>query len=544
LLQDLMSGARLLGVLIELETRPIEGSYHEFVGENQIEGQQAKLLKMQELTRDIAIYNNDFALADFVLNQMAIDSVELEKGLKEIDASRVAVLTARGIEIEDVLKEIRDGLGRRNRPKHLPDLEEYIQNISSYSDPQTFLAISRALSGLFAFDLTKGRRSWTGAQRDEIIFCCRVLGYLKLPEMTVTALDMAGEALTDERLLVEVGRALCRTKHYSAEAPIERLRARLKDKAHVWAQILELYKMVPNSPLPENPSAEDILTRAEIMIVKEQPIAARKLLEPRASELTDSSQFHYLLGLTWGAGANGVMHMHRAIELDSKNIKSHQRLAGYYAYMKKADKAEELALKSITLAPDDWRSWHVLGFVYTLGGASKWQDAITATTRALELNPQNYAAYTNRAAMYINLEEFEKAELDLSRALYFNPRHAEAYINRSICRRNLGDIDGAIQDCNRLLEFFPDHMWGILNRADAYFELEEYNKAVLDYSVVIERGGGPLVAAYFGRAKSYQKIGNLDAAADDMYDFLDDFPDHNRTAEAEALLAGREKEMG
>ncbi|MEE9312144.1 MAG: serine/threonine-protein kinase [Planctomycetota bacterium] len=46
-----------------------------------------------------------------------------------------------------------------------------------------------------------------------------------------------------------------------------------------------------------------------------------------------------------------------------------------------------------------------------------------------------------------------------------------------------------------------------------------------------------------GRAKSYRKLDKLDAAAEDMYDFLDEFPNHERTVEAEALLAEIEKEL-
>ncbi|MDC1142697.1 serine/threonine-protein kinase [Planctomycetota bacterium] len=543
LLQDLMKGIRAFSLLIALETTPVEGAYHAFVSDTELARQRARLLEIQGYTCEIAIANSDFALADFVVNEMNVDTEDLQRRQDAVEAARTAQKTARALEMQAALKDIREGLGRPNRAKNLPDLEEYVLNISSYRDPQTYLELSQALSRLFAFNISKGNHAWTGAERDEITFCCRVLGYLRLPQQTVPALTLAAKALKDERLIVEVGRALCRTKHHTAETALEDIRERLKDKQHIWAQILTLYRMVPNGPLPENPTPDDILTRAEIMIIKEQPNEARELLETRSDGLDKLPKYHYLLGMTKPSTQIGVDQMLKVIELDAAHLQAHTRLAEFYGRMKQYKLAEAYGLKAIELDSESWMAWHTLGFVYTLMGPEQRQPAIEAISKSLEINPQNFAAFSNRAAMYIHLKEYGKAEVDLSRALYLNAKHAEAYINRSVCRRALGDLDGALQDCNRMLEFFPDHPWGILNRAETYVLLEKYESAIVDYSTLIERGGPTFVATRIDRARCYFELQNFDAAADDLYEFLDEYPDHTLKAEAEALLDKVEKKL-
>ncbi|MHC4840339.1 MAG: protein kinase domain-containing protein [Planctomycetota bacterium] len=543
LLQDLMKGIRAFSLLITFETMAVEGSYHAFVSDEELKRQRARLLEIQTLTCDIAIANSDFAMADYIVNEMNVPPNELLRRIDHVDAARNAQKFARGEEIQAALKDIREGLGRPNRAKSLPDLEEYIHNISSYREPQTFLEMSQALSNLFAFNISAGNHAWTSAQRDEIIFCCRVLGYLKLPHLTVPALSMAADALKDDRLIVEAGRALCRTKHHTAEPALEKIRKRLQAKRYVWAQILVLYKMVPNGPLPKNPGAEEILNRAEIMIIKEQHKNAGTMLEPRATELSDSPRFHFLRGLAATTTPEGILHMLRTIELDNTHLEAHHKLAEFYTRSGDFRQAQEHGLKGTELDPKSWRSWQVLGFVYSMMGDATHDKAIEAITKSLELNPQDNVSYSNRAAMYIKKGEYNKAEVDLSRALYLNPKHVESYINRSNCRQNLGDYDGALQDCNRVLEIHPDHIWGLVNRGDTYYHLEEYQAAILDYTKVVNSGISELAIARLGRARCYRALGDLDSAVDDLYEFLDDYPEHPNKAEAERLLSTIEEEL-
>jgi tetratricopeptide (TPR) repeat protein len=75
-----------------------------------------------------------------------------------------------------------------------------------------------------------------------------------------------------------------------------------------------------------------------------------------------------------------------------------------------------------------------------------WNGAIRAATAALDLDPENEVAYTNRAGAYANQGLFKEAIHDCDRAVNINPYYALAYNNRGYAMERAGDLPQALEN--------------------------------------------------------------------------------------------------
>jgi Flp pilus assembly protein TadD len=75
-----------------------------------------------------------------------------------------------------------------------------------------------------------------------------------------------------------------------------------------------------------------------------------------------------------------------------------------------------------------------------------WQHAIADCTRAIELRPDDAAAYLTRSAAYAAKEEWDAATADCTRAIELAPAHADAYLNRALAYTEKGEWDRAVAD--------------------------------------------------------------------------------------------------
>ena len=60
----------------------------------------------------------------------------------------------------------------------------------------------------------------------------------------------------------------------------------------------------------------------------------------------------------------------------------------------------------------------------------KYQEALDCYTKAIELDKNDPILYSNRSAMYYNLNDFENALLDAEEAIYLKPDYAKAYLRK------------------------------------------------------------------------------------------------------------------
>ena len=106
-----------------------------------------------------------------------------------------------------------------------------------------------------------------------------------------------------------------------------------------------------------------------------------------------------------------------------------------------------LCTKAIELNPDNAAAYSIRGAIYYR--LNDFNSAVADFNKAITLNPSDYRSYYNRGLAHIKLNDFRKAVADFSGAIQLNPNDADSYYNRAVCRQRLGDNYGAKEDLNR-----------------------------------------------------------------------------------------------
>ncbi len=168
--------------------------------------------------------------------------------------------------------------------------------------------------------------------------------------------------------------------------------------------------------------------------------------------------------------------------------------------------------KAIELDPTDSFAYCDRGYAYDELGQS--DKAIEDFSKAIELDPTDSAAYNNRGITYQNRGELVKAIYDYSEAIRFNPTDSAAYSNRGIVYRMRGQYERAIRDYDEAIRLDPKFIAAYNNRGWAYYVLGRFERAIEDCSEAI-RLDPKYKDAYLSRAEAYRAIGETALAEAD-----------------------------
>jgi tetratricopeptide (TPR) repeat protein len=170
--------------------------------------------------------------------------------------------------------------------------------------------------------------------------------------------------------------------------------------------------------------------------------------------------------------------------------------------------------------------WFEKGF--SLANSKRYEEAIMAYTKALDINPRHAKAYNNRGNAWAKKGNYNRAIADYNKALEINPRLTETYYNRGCNWADKGNYDRAITDYDSALEINPRYAGAYYNRGAAWADKGNYDRAIADFNRALEIN--PRYAgAYYNRGVAWAKKGNYDRAIADFNSALEINP---RDAEA------------
>jgi tetratricopeptide (TPR) repeat protein len=156
--------------------------------------------------------------------------------------------------------------------------------------------------------------------------------------------------------------------------------------------------------------------------------------------------------------------------------------------------------------------------------------AISSFQTTVEQNPEYYAAYMQLGILF-NIKNDPISVQYYNSALNLNPRSTEALYGRAMYFQENEEYNKAITDYTQILQLEP-------NNANAHFNLgyihqvylKIYDQAIKHYTDAI--AADPLYAeAYYNRGLTYETIGNISAAAAD-YKLAMQFRPEYQAAEA------------
>lgn len=169
-----------------------------------------------------------------------------------------------------------------------------------------------------------------------------------------------------------------------------------------------------------------------------------------------------------------------------KNYDTYYNLGLIYLAQKKLTVAQQY----FQLAHDknDEKIGALIAMAQTYFDQSRYDECANVTFQALQIDPTSKEALWLRASAYAKNHRYQDAINDLSQITVYHPN--EDYIN---------DI--------------------YLKRAQIYYDFNQYMNAVNDYSIVIRKDSSN-AEAYFGRAKAYEVIQQVEPATAD-YEMLE-----------------------
>lgn len=111
----------------------------------------------------------------------------------------------------------------------------------------------------------------------------------------------------------------------------------------------------------------------------------------------------------------------------------------------------------------------------------QWDYAVEEYGRVLELDAQNLSALYFRAYAYNHLRRYNLALADYEHFLHLVPRHFDAQLGLAMTKRNMGKALETQDVLNQLVEMYPDSALSYAARAAYEQEQQQYDLALFDW---------------------------------------------------------------
>ena len=117
----------------------------------------------------------------------------------------------------------------------------------------------------------------------------------------------------------------------------------------------------------------------------------------------------------------------------------------------------------------------------------QWDYAAEEYGRVLRIDPKNLAALYYRAYVNTTLRRYDLAKSDYETFLTIVPKHFEAQLGLAMIKRKLEHSADALDELNRLVQAFPDSALSYAARAGYEAELKQYDLALYDWDEALKR---------------------------------------------------------
>jgi len=268
------------------------------------------------------------------------------------------------------------------------------------------------------------------------------------------------------------------------------------------------------TPLPEKPLATVPPSTEVVPKENKPPSSPKKVSKPVVppalkAEVTDESA---------KSTDNVRRDQEQSKTLEETRKKTEEALKEIEKLKKEMRKSEgeKVSQEKYTKAVNEWNAtdWFKKGYVLRYTDKNN-QEAMKAFDRAIETDPNYAKAYAQRAAIYIDWEQYLKALMESEQAIKLDPNLAWGFNFRGVARAGLTNYQEAIQDFNKALELAPKYAWPYCNRSWAYFRLRNYHESLKDANKAIELAP-EFSMAYFRRGMALASLSKFQDAIKDF----------------------------
>lgn len=129
--------------------------------------------------------------------------------------------------------------------------------------------------------------------------------------------------------------------------------------------------------------------------------------------------------------------------------------------------------------------------------------SVCMLTVSLTVWSQTAKDYTQKGRDLLEKQEYVEALVNLNKAIELDPNQSAAYFLRGNIKDNFEDKHGAMKDYNLAIEKNPKFADALYARGNVKMALQDYYGAIDDYTAVITINEN-YVEAYFSRGKAKQ----------------------------------------
>ncbi|MBI4242813.1 MAG: tetratricopeptide repeat protein [Planctomycetes bacterium] len=316
------------------------------------------------------------------------------------------------------------------------------------------------------------------------------------------------------------------TLEYSYEEPAEMTRAQkysylfyyqIPDHKNIKKKLEEFCAPPEYQPKPDSTLEND-------------PNLALAYYNKRIQENPEDAQAYYGRGVAWRKGHNDFKakkDFERAVTLNSNYKEVYLQLGKIHFHdltCSDIKGAFKYFNKALEIDPECAEAYLERGRVYNSCG--KWKEVIPEYNKALAINPEYVEAYVERGRSYSH-NEMDLALADYNKAIAINPEYILAYRERAKIYRQKGELNKAINDYTKLIELKDSETFifkkargkeAYEHRASAYKEKGDLEKAIADYTTLIEDYDDSYYSKeyYSYRAVAYFLLGDYDKSWEDV----------------------------
>ncbi|MDP7035933.1 MAG: tetratricopeptide repeat protein, partial [Planctomycetota bacterium] len=404
----------------------------------------------------MALAARDYLMSYLAFSQLVrfgVPKEKVEHRILQIERNRRVELEWKESRLEEILKDVQQGLHRSGRDSSAPLLDEYVREVLRYRDPQTVRILGKHLSDLATRSSMNSHESgWNQSDDDAVYFICRVLGWIGLPG----AVDALGDWAQKSRLregLVEGAIALCNTRHVEAVSFIEILRIKLGQNSPEWIRVERYLDRLPEA-------------------VKDSEATEASILCSRGLRRANKGDFQ-----------GALSDFDTAIQLAPEHAQLFVNRGRVYFFLKKHEESLRDFDEAIRLQPWIFEAFMNRGNTYMELG--KFEKALSDFNRVLELRPGNAGAYLNRGNAMSALNRLRPAVFEYQRALRMNPGFTSALGNLGVVYLQLNENAKALDAFERLIRIDGRDSRAFFYRGQAKERLKQPRSAMADYQEAI-----------------------------------------------------------
>jgi serine/threonine protein kinase/Tfp pilus assembly protein PilF len=190
---------------------------------------------------------------------------------------------------------------------------------------------------------------------------------------------------------------------------------------------------------------------------------------------------------------------------------------------------ESFPSSTITTNSPEAFKYYSIGRKFHLQGENR--KGIELMEQAVAIDPEFAMAYRSTAIAYGNLGRRTKAKELFQKALTLTDRLSEREryrIQADFYSRSEITFDKAFEAYEKLLEIYPDELGARHNLAVRYGAIEEDQKAIEQYEILINQYRTDFIYTYTNLASIYEDWGLYDKAKEVYEEYLNNFPDISR----------------